>query len=159
MTVPFIVRRMTPSEVGERAEAALIDALVQRGHTVFLPLGGSSRVDLVFQDADGLHRVQVKNGVLRDGTVAFATCSNTNDTPKDYRDDADFIGVYCHDLRSAFLVPVVGLPLRGGRLRLSSTRNGQRHGIRWAEQFRLDWSPPVLDDNYSIEPPADAQGR
>ena len=150
---------MTPSEVGERAEAALIDALVQRGHTVFLPLGGSSRVDLVFQDENGLHRVQVKAGVERDGAVAFATCSNTNDAPKDYRDDVDFIGVYCHTLRAAFLVPVAGLPLRGGRLRLTSTRNGQRQGIRWAEQFRLDWAPPVLDEAFSIETAGDPQGE
>jgi hypothetical protein len=38
-----------------------------------------------------------------------------------------------------------------GHLRLAATRNGQQRNIRWAEQYRLDWSPPALDADFTIE--------
>ncbi len=138
---------MTPSQIGERAEAALIDALVQAGKIVYLPFGGSQRADLVFEDERGLHRVQVKNGVLGDRVISFATCSNTKNVPKDYRGQIEYFGVYCHELQAAFLVPVAEVPLRAGRLRIGAVRNNQQRGIRWAEQFRLDWQPPALEEN------------
>ena len=150
---------MTPSQVGERAEAAVVAALVRDGKIVYVPVGASGRCDLIFQDDQGLHRVQVKNGKFRNGIVTFRTASNTKNVPRDYRGEIDFFGVYCDALGSAFLVPVTAVPLRAGHLRVAAPRSGQRHGIRWAEQFRLDWSPPVLDDDFSVEPPADAQGR
>ena len=134
---------MTPSQVGERAEAALI----QSGKTVYLPFGASQRADLIFEDDRGLHRVQVKNGVLGDRVVSFATCSNTKNIPKDYRGQIDYFGVYCHDLQAAFLVPVSEVPLRAGRLRIGATRNAQQRNIRWAEQFRLEWAPPSLEES------------
>ena len=137
---------MTPSQIGERAEAALIAALIHVGKTVYLPLGGSGRCDLIFEDVRGLHRVQVKNGVLGDRVVSFATCSNTKNVPKDYRGEIDYFGVYCDDLSAAFLVPVAAVPLRAGRLRIAAPRSNQQLNIRWAEQFRLDWTPPTLSE-------------
>ena len=142
--VSFYVVGMTPSQVGERAEAALVAALTHAGKSVYLPFGGSQRCDLIFEDELGLHRVQVKNGVLRDRVVSFATCSHTKNVPRDYIGEVDFFGVYCHELASAFLVPIAAVPLRAGRLRIGAPRNSQQRNIRWAEQFRLDWSPPVL---------------
>lgn len=143
---------MTPSQVGERAEAAVVDALIQIGKAVYLPTGASGRCDLLFEDDAGLHRVQVKNGVLRGEIVCFRTASNTKNRPKDYRGEVDFFGVYCHELRSAFLVPVEDAPLRAGYLRLTPPRNGQRRGIRWADQYQLPWSPPQLViDGFGVE--------
>lgn len=142
---------MTPSQIGERAEAALIAALVQAGKTIYLPIGGSQRADLVFEDETGLHRVQVKSGSLDERVVIFATCSNTKNVPKDYRGEIDYFGVYCHELGAAFLVPVDGTPLRSAQLRLGPTRNNQTHKIRWAEQYRLDWTPPVLKEGWTLE--------
>ena len=144
---------MTPSQVGERAEAAVLAALVAVGKIVYMPIGASGRSDLIFEDEDGLHRVQVKNGLLRDGFVLFRTASNTKNVPKDYRGEIDFFGVYCDELASAFLVPVAAVPLRAGHLRVRAPRSAQRQGIRWAEQFRLEWSPPVLDEDSAIEAP------
>lgn len=93
-----------------------------------------------------MHRMQVKNGLLRDRIVKFATCSNTKNVPADYREDVDFFGVYCHELQAVFVVPVGAVPLRAGYLRVAAPRNNQQRNIRWAEQFRLDWTPPVLTD-------------
>lgn len=44
---------MTPSEVGERAEAAVLKALVDAGKRVYVPFNASSRVDLVYLDEAG----------------------------------------------------------------------------------------------------------
>ena len=141
---------MTPSQVGERAEAALVSALVSPGVAVYLPFGGSQRCDLVFEDDKGLHRVQVKNGLLRGPVIDFATCSNTKNVPKGYQGQIEYFGVYCHELAAAFLVPFAVVPTRSARLRVGAPRSQQQRGIRWAEQFRLDWSPPRLDDDPDI---------
>jgi hypothetical protein len=147
---------MTPSQVGERAEAALVAALVHAGKSVYLPFAASGRADLVFEDDRGLHRVQVKNGVLRSNTVRFAVCSHTKDVPQDYRGQVEFLGVYCHDTASAYLVPVEDVPLRAGTLRLTPPANNQRKLIRWAQDYRLPWTPPPLRrDGFTIQPQTD----
>jgi PD-(D/E)XK endonuclease len=153
LRISFYVSAMTPSQIGERAEAALTAALVSAGKSVYLPFGGSQRCDLIFEDGDGLHRVQVKNGVLRDRVVNFNTCSNTNNVPKDYIGQIDFFGVYCHELGTAFLVPITAVPPTTGRLRIAAPRSNQQRNIRWAEQFRLEWSPPALRTDAGAAPP------
>jgi hypothetical protein len=135
---------MTPSQVGERAEAAVVAALVHVGKSVYVPFGASGRCDLIFEDASGIYRVQVKAGTVRNDVVFFRTCSNTNNEPKDYRGQVEFFGVYCHDTSSAYLVPVDHVPSRVGHLRLRPPLNNQRHGIRWAEEYRLPWAPAQL---------------
>lgn len=121
-------------------------ALTHAGKAVYLPFGASGRCDLIYEDGGFLRRMQVKNGILRDRIVKFATCSNTNNAPRDYRRDVDIFGVYCDDLATVFLVPVDQVPLRAGYLRIAAPRNNQQRNIRWAEQFRLDWTPPVLTE-------------
>jgi hypothetical protein len=51
----------TPSEVGGRAELAVAAALRLAGKRVYLPFfAADSRVDLVYEDEAGFHRVQCK---------------------------------------------------------------------------------------------------
>jgi hypothetical protein len=56
---------------------------------------------------------------------------------RNYRDDIDFFGVYCHDSGEVYLVPVDDVPSRVASLRLSPARNGQQVGVRWASQYLL----------------------
>jgi hypothetical protein len=147
---------MTPSQIGERAEAAVVAALIQLGKVVYVPFGASGRCDLIFEDATGLARVQVKNAVCRGDIVFFRTASNTKNEPKDYRGQIDFFGVYCHDTASAYLVPVDAVPLRAGTLRLTPPANNQRKLIRWAQDYRLPWAPPQLVlEGFTIRPDTD----
>ena len=111
-------------------------ALVRAGKRVYAPFfAADSRVDLVYEDETGFHRVQVKTSVLRGEAVYFRACSNTKNVRRDYRGEADLIGVYSPDLDQVFLVPVHEAPARGGHLRLTPTRNGQTRGVRWAKDF------------------------
>ena len=60
---------LSPSEVGARAERAVAFALAAAGKRVYLPLfAPHSRVDLVFDDDAGFHRVQVKTSRVKEAS-------------------------------------------------------------------------------------------
>jgi hypothetical protein len=100
--------------------------------------GAHSRVDLVFQDESGFHRVQCKTSRLVEGSaVLFRTSSNTNHKPKDYRGEVDLFGVYSPQLEQVFLVPVNDVPPRYGTLRIDPPLNCQEKGVRWARDYVL----------------------
>jgi hypothetical protein len=130
--------RLTPSEVGARAEFAVATALVTAGKLVYLPIfGAHSRVDLVFEDDCGLYRVQCKTSRLVRTALMFRTCSNTGESPKDYRGEVDLFGVYAPELGQVYLVPVDHVPTRYGSLRIDPPRNAQVKGVRWARDYLL----------------------
>jgi hypothetical protein len=134
--------RLTPSQIGARAEFAVAAALTAAGKEVYLPMfGAHSRVDLAFQDEGGFWRVQCKSSRIVNMVLMFRTCSNTNRTHKDYRGQIDFFGVYSPHLDRVFLVPVDDVPIREGFLRLEPARNGQQKRLRWARDYVL--GPPL----------------
>ncbi|HZN14461.1 MAG TPA: group I intron-associated PD-(D/E)XK endonuclease [Acidimicrobiales bacterium] len=130
---------MTPSEVGARAELAIATALVAAGNSVYLPFFNPyGRVDLVYADSAGtLKRMQCKTSYLKDGCVAFRTCSNTGNVPVSYAGEVDVFGVYSPELDCVFIVPVDDAPTRRCFLRVAPPRNGQAKTVRWAEPYRL----------------------
>ncbi|MGH2694142.1 MAG: group I intron-associated PD-(D/E)XK endonuclease [Actinomycetota bacterium] len=127
---------MTPSEIGERAEAAVLAALVGIGKQVLLPFG-ERRYDLAYEENGRLVKVQCKAGSVRKGAVCFRTHSVGRSTVRDYREDVDFFGVYCHGREEVYLVPVGDVPLRRASLRLTPARNGQTSGVRMAGRYLL----------------------
>lgn len=137
------MHKMTPSAVGERAEMAVAAALVYAGKRVYIPFSASGRVDLVFEDEDGFHRVQCKAGRQYGNAIVYMTCSRTNNQHRDYRGDNDFFGVYCDARREVYLVPIDDAPGSAGSLRVAPTQNGQAKRIRWAADYLLTEAPPV----------------
>ena len=120
---------------------AVASALHRVGRRVFIPLfDAQSRVDLVVDGANGLEKVQVKTSLLRGGSIVFRTCSNTANTPLDYRGDVDAFGVFSPELCLVYLVPINEVALRRGYLRVDPPRNGQGLGIRWAVDYLV--GPP-----------------
>lgn len=139
---------MHPKRVGDRCEAHVLAALVERFDEVFLPWGENTRTDFLVRSSgsDTYLRAQTKNGRLRDGAVAFNTCSFTYHHPAnrgsrpyrhDYRADADLFGVWCSGTQRVYLVPVADVPTNGARLRVEPARNGQVQGIRWASDYEV----------------------
>ena len=58
-------RMVTPSQKGERSEAAILKALVSSGRVVLMPWGASQRYDFVIDEGGGrFTRVQCKSGVF-----------------------------------------------------------------------------------------------
>ncbi len=108
---------------------------------MFLPaFGVNSRIDLIYDDAGRLVRVQCKTSRIIGGVLGFRTCSNTRNLPRDYGGQIDVFGVYSPDLNLVYLVPAADLPMRFCSLRLAPTRNGQNKGVWWAENYLL--GPP-----------------
>lgn len=131
----------TPTEIGARAEAAVASALVRAGKPVFLPaFGVNSRVDLTYEHDGVLVRVQCKTSRVVGAVVVFPTCSNTMNMRRDYAGDVDVFGVYSPAQNLVYLLPVAGSPKGYGSLRVAPTRNGQRKGVWWADDYLL--GPP-----------------
>jgi ArsR family transcriptional regulator len=128
---------MLPGEIGERTEAAVLAALVQAGKQVVLPFGEQRRYDLAYEEDGRLIKVQCKSGSVRKGAVCFRTHSVGRSSIRDYRGEVDYFGIYCHDRREVYLVPVDELPVRRGSLRVDPPKNGQACGVRHASRYVL----------------------
>jgi hypothetical protein len=62
---------------------------------------------------------------------------------RNYRDDVDLFGVYCHERKEVYIVPVGDVPQRAAHLRIEPARNGQRTGTRPAAAYLLSRDSPV----------------
>lgn len=69
--------KMTPSEVGERAEAAILAALVQAGKHVVLPFGGHRRYDLAYEEKGRLVKVKCKSAREKNGSPSVHAATYT----------------------------------------------------------------------------------
>jgi hypothetical protein len=56
-----------PVDVGQRSEAAILAAFIERGFEVLMPWGTNHRCDVVLDLGDRFLRVQCKTGRLRNG--------------------------------------------------------------------------------------------
>jgi hypothetical protein len=133
---------MTTKEKGNRAEGAVMAALIKAGKQVLLPIGENQRYDLVVEEAGKFIRIQCKAGRLnRDQSVIiFRACSihsHRGYGTKDYRGEADVFGVYVPDLNKVYLVPVEDVAKTCGNLRLVPSKNNQIKGTLLAEAYEL----------------------
>src|SRR5918995_3056185 len=132
---------MTPDQKGSVAEAEIAAAAVRLGVGVLKPLNDGLRYDLVFDLRPKLLRVQCK-WAARFGDVVVVRCRTFRRTRNGYSagnysaHDVDAIGAYCPEVDRCFLVPLERVDGRDAIwLRLTSTRNNQRKGVNWAEDF------------------------
>jgi hypothetical protein len=133
-----------PKAIGDRSALAIMLALQEAGHTIFLPFGENSRCDLAIDIDDRLVRVQCKTGRLRQGAVRFkvSSCDAHHRRPpavtRDYLGEIDYFAVYCPETEGVYLIPIEDIKLtRKGVLRVDSPRNGQRRRIRFAARYEI----------------------
>lgn len=117
-------------------------ALMRAGKRVLRPISSGLRYDLIIENVDGtFDRVQCKTGVLKDGFVVFRIRNTDGRRPNgvSYRGQVEFFAVFCPQNRRAYLVPMTALTTSDStaRLRLSPARNGQRRGIRLAQEYEI----------------------
>ena len=141
---------------GNPGEAAVLNALTQRGFDVLLPFGGGQPFDLVVHLTDRCFvRVQCKTAWEEGGCLVF-NCRSTDHGrgPQSYAGLADLFGVYFPPLDSVYLVPIDGVANFKGRLRLEPTRNNQRRRIRLAADFEIArWTSQALTALLEDSPP------
>jgi hypothetical protein len=123
-------------------------ALHEAGYDLLVPFGENTRYDLVIDDGFRLARVQCKTGRLRNGAVAFNTCSsyahhrNPRVVKRVYQGEIDYFAVFCPETRRSYLIPIAEVPLkREAKLRVHPARNNQRLGVRLASQFEVGRAP------------------
>jgi hypothetical protein len=127
--------------IGDRSELEVAVALVRAGYIVSKPLGDSHRYDLVIDDGETLSRVQVKTGLLANGSVVVRCYSSHTHrggaAQRSYRGEVDYIGVFCPQTGDAYLVPESEIVDSTMHLRIAPTVNRQDRHIRWASRYKL----------------------
>ena len=132
---------MTTAQKGAIAEAAIALAAMKLGVDVYRPLGEGGRYDLMLDVGSQLLRVQCKWVGLRNG-VLTVFCLSSRRAPEGFRrrtysaDEVDAVGAYNVELDRCFLIPIAVVANRPSlRLRVEPSRNNQRLGINWADDF------------------------
>jgi PD-(D/E)XK endonuclease len=140
---------MSTRAKGNRAEASVLRALIDRGFHVLVPFGDGHPYDLVIHvpGSDVFLRVQCKCArPTQNGCVHFN--GRTTDHGRGrlrYAGLADLFGVYAPVTDAVYLVPVDEIAGFEGRLRIRPPRNKQRRGIRMAANYEIDrWTNEAL---------------
>jgi len=147
------VHEPSSSEKGAIAEAAVAFAAARCGVVVLRPLAEGRRYDLVFDIAQGLYRVQVKWGRLRDDRIVTQTATSRFTPSTGYvrstytTGEVDLMAIYCADLDACYLVPVSDVEgLSQVYLRLHPAKNNQRVGVRMAASYEFAGAVAQLEE-------------
>jgi len=135
---------LTTDQKGAIAELAIARAAAELGVGVFKPLTDGKRYDLIFELGSKLYRVQCKYARFRRDVVVVRCYSSRRAREGLLKrpycvEDADLIAAYCPELERCFLVPAHEFDGRTQiDLRVRASRNNQRLGINWADDFAFD---------------------
>jgi PD-(D/E)XK endonuclease len=135
---------LSTDQKGAIAEAAIVLAAARMGIAVYRPLADGTRYDLIFDLGGRLERVQCKWAPKR-GEVLVIRGSSSRRTASGLRrrsyapGEIDALAAYSADLDRCFYLPADRIVGRlEVSLRLARSRNNQRAGINWAEDFAFE---------------------
>jgi hypothetical protein len=141
----------TTKTKGDLAELMVAADLRRKGYKIALPFGEDWDYDLIFERDGKLERVQVKYAES-DGSILTVRCrshSLTNGKVKRVKRYTaamiDWLAVYDRSTNRCYYVPAQKLGATGRSamyLRMTPTRNGQRLGINFAEDY-LELGDPI----------------
>jgi len=142
---------LSTDKKGAIAESAITLAAIELGIDVYRPLFEGGRYDLIFDVGSRLLRVQCKWAV-RSGDVVVVRCYSSRRASEGMRvrkytaTEVDVIAAYCAAVgRCYVLLPQHFDGRRQFHLRLEPSRNNQRCGINWANDFLLESLPFAFD--------------
>jgi hypothetical protein len=134
---------MTTNQKGAIAETAVAHAATKLGIDVYRPVVEGGRYDLIFGIGTELLRIQCKWGA-RHGDVIIVRCKSCRRTRDGLlhrrytADEIDAFAAYCVDTNHCYYLPIQRFAYSQAiQLRIAPTRNNQRRGINWAEDFEL----------------------
>jgi hypothetical protein len=134
---------LTTDQKGAAAELAIAHAAAELGVGVFRPLTDGERYDLIFDFRPRLMRIQCKWAPL-DGQTVIVRCYSNRRAREGLRrrsytaSEADAIAAYCPALNRCFFIPATRFDGHSQLLlRLAPSRNNQRLGVNWADEFEL----------------------
>lgn len=132
---------LTTDQKGAIAELAIAHAAAGLGVGVFKPLTDGERYDLILDTGSALLRTQCK-WARSLGDVVVVPCYSARRARDGLRkrfynaSEIDVIAAYCAALRRSFLLSAREFDGRSAvQLRGAPSRNNQRLGINWADEF------------------------
>ena len=135
---------LTTDQKGAIAESAVIHAAAKLGIGVYKPISDGERYELILDLRPPLLRVQCKWARLS-AEVVIVRCyscrrSASGMVVRPYTaDEADAIAAYCPDTDRCYLLsPDVFDGRRAVQLRIVPSRNNQRLGVNWADDFAFE---------------------
>jgi hypothetical protein len=135
---------LTTDQEGAIAESAIAHAATRLGAGVYKPMFEGGRYDLILEVGSALVRVQCKWATLDRGAVVVR-CYSSRRGPdrmiiRTYtEDEVDVIAAYCAETDRCYLLsPGLFCGRRNVHLRVAPSRNNQRVGINWAEDFAFE---------------------
>lgn len=121
----------------------VLTKLAEMGFTVSLPIGENAPYDLIFDNGSKLHKVQCKNGTLKNGSIVAklqsvsysgeagkAVAKNFDNTKIDY------LGIYCAENDSVYLVPAIEIGGTQCNLRIEEVSHPTTRN-RWAKDYAI----------------------
>lgn len=128
---------------GKMTELQVATEFLSRGYQVSQPLVPDSRYDFIVDINGHLLRFQVKTSHAEDdgAYIIFATSSSHTNTErtinKSYSaDEIDYFITYYGG--QCYVMSVNEVAKRSQRLRILPPKNGNQHGIKFAENYTLD---------------------
>jgi hypothetical protein len=128
---------------GTIAELAIARAAYELGIDVYAPMGEGGRYDLIFDLVDRLVRVQCKTAPRR-GDVVVVRCYSARRCREGFLKrpyapgEIDAFAAFCPELNRCYFLPYARFANRTQvDLRLVQSRNNQRVGINWADDFEF----------------------
>lgn len=129
--------------LGKTTELEVATEFLKRGFQVSQPLVSDSRYDFIVDIHNKLLRFQVKTAHEEDNGayIVFATSSSHTNTERTINKSysADEIDYFItHYGGQCYVMSVNEVAKRSQRLRFSAPKNGNQHGIKFAENYTLD---------------------
>jgi PD-(D/E)XK endonuclease len=134
---------LTTDQKGAIAETAIAHAATTLGIEVYRPIAEGGRFDMISLRGDELVRVQCK-WARRQGDVVIIRCYSCRRAREGMRkrmytpDEIDAFAAFSPDTGKCYYLPLSQIGVRSHmQLRLGPTRNNQRLGLHWAEDFEF----------------------
>ena len=141
---------MIPKKVGDKSFMQFITKCVMNDWIVLSPVGDCDRYDCVIDRGNGLEKVQVKTGRMKQGSIRFNTSSShyhtklgqvTKHFRHSYKGQIDAFGVFCAETNSCYLVPLTDdFPDSQATLRVDPVRSpgsNTQSKLRLARDFQI----------------------
>jgi hypothetical protein len=132
---------LTTDQKGAIAEMGIAWHAFKLGVDVYRPIAEGGRCDFIFDFDEKLWRVQCKWATRYEDVLVVRCCSNRRAREGLRRrpysaDEIDAFAAYCAELDRCFFLPFASFPRRAAiQLRLAPTRNNQKLGINWADDY------------------------
>ncbi len=128
---------------GSIAEIMIAGTAVKLGIDVYKPVNDGTRCDLIFDLTGRLMRIQCKWAALNCDVLIIRCCRNRRTKDGLLRrvyaaDEVDAFAAYSGDLDRCYFLPSGMCVGRAAiQLRVAPSRNNQRKGINWAEDYEF----------------------